>query len=241
VPAPTPAYFFRHIYPGIETIQSSFNLPRHRHMRSYASIVVAGTFEESGYIGRIHATEGDVLIHPELDCHANQKVPAGLRLIRLDWSYSKPSGGFYHLRNALDDLAKTAEKDPRDAAQLLEDALSHKQASPGGVKNDWPDLLAEALTEDSSLSISEWAQSNQLAPQTVSRGFSAAYGVAPQVFRAEFRARAAWLRVTRSSDCLCQIAAEIGFADQAHMTRWIHRITGAPPGAWRRRHVAAAG
>lgn len=210
-------------------------------MRAYASVIVAGTLVESGYIGRIHATEGDVLIHPELDCHANQKVSAGLRLIRLDWSHRKPSGGFYHLRNTLDDLAKTAEKDPRDAAQLLEDALGQKQASPGGVKNDWPDLLAEALAEDSGLSIGEWAQSNQLAQQTVSRGFSAAYGVAPEVFRAESRARAAWLRVTRSSDCLCQIAADIGFADQAHMTRWIHRITGAPPGAWRRGRVSAAG
>lgn len=210
-------------------------------MRAYASVIVAGTLVESGYIGRIHATEGDVLIHPELDCHANQKVSAGLRLIRLDWSHRKPSGGFYHLRNALDDLAKTAEKDPRDAAQLLADVLGQKQASPGGVKNDWPDLLAEALAEDSGLSIGEWAQSNQLAQQTVSRGFSAAYGVAPEVFRAESRARAAWLRVTRSSDCLCQIAADIGFADQAHMTRWIHRITGAPPGAWRRGRVAAGG
>ncbi|MFZ0312222.1 MAG: helix-turn-helix domain-containing protein [Candidatus Korobacteraceae bacterium] len=134
----------------------------------------------------------------------------------------------------MDDLAKTAERDPRDAAQLLEDALSQNQASPDGVKNDWPDLLAEALEQDSDLAIGQWAHSNHLAQQTVSRGFFAAYGVAPEVFRAESRARAAWLRLIRGSDCLCQIAVESGFADQAHMTRWIHRITGAPPGAWRK-------
>jgi AraC-like DNA-binding protein len=203
-------------------------------MRAYASIIVDGTLVESGYIGRIHATEGDVLIHPELDCHANRKVCAGLRLIRLDWSHRKPAAGLYHLRNELDDIARTAEKDPRDAAQLLEDALSQNQASPDGVKNDWPDLLAEALARNGCLAIGEWAQSNHLAQQTVSRGFSAAYGVAPEVFRAESRARAAWLRITRGSDCLCRIAAESGFADQAHMTRWIHRITGATPGAWRK-------
>ncbi|HKD86339.1 MAG TPA: helix-turn-helix domain-containing protein [Terriglobales bacterium] len=233
MPVTTPTNFFRRITPGIETVQSTFSLPRHRHMHAYASVVVAGSFVESGYIGRIHATEGDVLIHPELDCHANRRVSAGLRLIRLDWSHRKPSSGFYRLGNELDDLAKTAEKDPRDAAQLLEDALHQNQPSPGGVKDDWPDLLAEALTQDSSLAIGEWAHSNHLAQQTVSRGFSAVYGVAPEVFRAEARARTAWLRVTHGSDCLCQIAAESGFADQAHMTRWIHRITGAPPGAWR--------
>jgi AraC-like DNA-binding protein len=206
-------------------------------MHAYASIVVAGNLVESGYIGRIHAMEGDVLIHPELDCHANRKVLAGLRLIRLDWSHRKPAAGFYRLRNELDDLARTAEKDPREATQLLEDALSQSQASPGGVKNDWPDLLAEALAQDSCLAIGEWAQANHLAQQTVSRGFSAAYGVAPEVFRAESRAREAWLRVTKGSGCLCQIAVESGFADQAHMTRWIHRITGAPPGAWRKARV----
>ena len=209
-------------------------------MHAYASIVVAGSFLESGYIGRIHATEGNVLIHPELDCHANRKVPAGLRLIRLDWSRRKPASGFYRLRNELDDLARTAERDPRDAVQMLEDALSQNQASPTGVKKDWPDLLAEALAQDSCLAIGEWARTIGLAQQTVSRGFFAAYGVAPEVFRAESRARAAWLRVTRGSDCLCQIAAESGFADQAHMTRWIRRITGAPPGAWRKALVPAS-
>ena len=203
-------------------------------MRAYATIVVAGTLDESGYIGRIHATEGDVLIHPELDCHANRKVFAGLRLIRLDWSHRRPAAGFYRLSNELDDLARAAEKDPEAAARLLEEALSRGQDSPGGVKNDWPDVLAEALAQNRCLSIGAWARSNRLAQQTVSRGFAAAYGVAPEVFRAESRARSAWLRVTRGADCLCRIAAESGFADQAHMTRWVHRVTGAPPGAWRK-------
>ena len=75
---------------------------------------------------------------------------------------------------------------------------------------------------------------NGLARETVSRGFAAAYGATPSVLRAELRARFAWLRITRGSDGLCNIAADTGFADQAHMTRWIHRITGAPPAAWRR-------
>ncbi|MGH9823856.1 MAG: helix-turn-helix domain-containing protein, partial [Blastocatellia bacterium] len=42
------------------------------------------------------------------------------------------------------------------------------------------------------------------------------------------------LRLIRKSDSLSTVAAETGFADQAHMCRWIRRITGATPGAWRR-------
>ena len=227
---------FRRITPGIETLHSSFSLPRHRHLRGYATVVLAGTFEESGYIGRIRARAGDVLIHPALDCHGNQTVSAGVKLIRLDWHRGDGEAGLYHL-DEVDAFARAAEKDVAIAKRLLKKAIRKGCSLSPNQKHDWPDLLAEALAQDSSLEIGAWAETKGLARETVSRGFSAAYGIAPVVFRAELRARAAWLRVTRCSDGLCMIAADTGFADQAHMTRWIHRITGATPAAWRREAV----
>jgi AraC-like DNA-binding protein len=224
---------FRRVTPGIEFFRSTFSLPRHRHLLAYATVVLAGSFEESGYVGRIRATAGDVLIHPTLDCHANHVVSAGLKLIRLNWSDTNGTGGFYRLDD-LDLLAKIAEKNAGDAALLLEHTLRTKSPVPSIRANDWPDLLATALTDHSSTAIGAWAETNGLAAETVSRGFTAAYGIAPAVFRAELRARTAWLRVTRGCDALCTIAAETGFADQAHMTRWVHRTTGAPPAVWRR-------
>ncbi len=210
-------------------------------MRAYATVVLAGSFEESGYAGRIRATAGDVLIHSALDCHANQRVCAGVRLIRLDWCDTKGAGGVYHLPE-VDGLAITAEKDVGDAVLLLEEALSKGCATSAGTKNDWPDMLAAALARNASMPIGRWAQANDLTRETESRGFVAAYGITPEVFRAELRTRAAWLRVTRGSDCLCRIAAETGFADQAHMTRWIHRITGAHlgPGAGKHAYLRLA-
>ena len=224
---------FRRITPGIDNLLSSFSLPRHRHLHGYATIVLAGSFEESGYIGRIRATAGDVLIHPALDCHANHRVNAGVRLIRLDWPDTKIAGGLYRL-DQVDELARATDQAVRDAVLLLEEILLTARAASPGTRNDWPDMLATALTRNSSLPIGAWAEANDLTRETVSRGFTAAYGIPPEVFRAELRTRAAWLRVTRGSDCLCKIAADTGFADQAHMTRWISRVTGAPPGAWRR-------
>jgi AraC-like DNA-binding protein len=224
---------FRCITPGIETLPDNFSLPRHRHLRAYATVVLAGSFEESGYVGRVRATAGDVLIHPTLDCHANQMVSAGVKLLRLNWADTSGAGGLYRL-NEVDALARTAEKDVGDAALLLEQALTKRSSPPPGKRNDWPDLLAADLAQNSSIEIGAWAEAKGLARETVSRGFAAAYGIAPAIFRAELRARAAWLRVTRGSDYLCTIAAETGFADQAHMTRWIHRLTGASPAVWRR-------
>jgi AraC-like DNA-binding protein len=229
----TESPLFRRITPGIDTLHSIFRLPRHRHLRAYATVVLAGTFEESGYIGRIRATAGDVLIHPTLDCHANHMVSAGVKLIRLEWPDVKVSGGLYRL-NEIDDLARTAEKDLNEATLFLEYALGKTCNSTPGRSNDWPDLLAADLVRNTSMAIGDWAELNGLARETVCRGFAGAYGIAPSAFRAELRARAAWLRVIRGSDGLCAIAAETGFADQAHMTRWIRRITGAPPALWRR-------
>jgi AraC-like DNA-binding protein len=230
--APAEESFFRRVTPGIETLRSSFSLPRHRHLHAYATVVLSGSFEESGYVGRLRATAGDVLIHPALDCHANRMISAGVKLIRLEWPGAETTGGLYRLHD-VDAIARAAERDVAQASLLLQEALRKRHPLPPGTRNDWPDLLAGVLARDASTEIGSWAGAQGLAPETVSRGFAAAYGIAPAAFRAELRARSAWLRITRGSGALCDIAAETGFADQAHMTRWVHRVTGAPPVCWR--------
>jgi AraC-like DNA-binding protein len=225
---------FRTIRPGIEMFCSDFSLPRHRHLHPYATVVLAGTLEDSGYNGRIRATAGDILIHPVLDAHGNTTVSAGLKLIRLEWRDQTGVGGLFRL-DGVDILARTAEKSAEDAAILLEDLLREQVTPSPGKANDWPDLLASALAEDSSIEIGEWAEQNNLAPATVSRGFHAAYGIAPAAYRGEVRARNAWLQIRQQSSRLSSIALDTGFSDQAHMTRWVHRISGAPPGEWRKR------
>jgi AraC-like DNA-binding protein len=172
------------------------------------------------------------LIHPALDCHANNLVSSSVRLVRLNWVDRSGNGAFYHL-NDIDEIARVAERDPQGAALLLESYVGTTLPEPFGRRNDWPDLLAKALRHNASLEIGTWAQENDLALETVSRGFKMTYGVPPTIFRAELRARAAWLRITRSLEPLCAVAAKSGFADQSHMTRWIHRISGSPPSVWR--------
>jgi AraC-like DNA-binding protein len=231
---PSTTFNFRTITPGIELMKQDFSLPRHRHLSAYATIVLAGTLEEAGYAGRIQASVGDVLIHPSLDCHVNHKVLAGVRLVRLLWADPFIQSGLYHVDD-LDQLAVASERCPADAALLLSELLRNRATKSPRICNDWPDLLATDLVMNVSTRIGDWARSQQLAPETVSRGFSKAYGVSPEVFKAECRARRAWLRITNGADDLSAVAAETGFADQAHMTHWIRRTTGASPGAWRRK------
>jgi AraC-like DNA-binding protein len=173
-----------------------------------------------------------VLIHPTLDCHQNLMVSAGVKLIRLCWRDTTGIGGLFYLDD-VDELARAVEKDVREALRLLESALRKQRRHSPGQRNDWPDLLLTHISADASAQIGEWAESNGLSRETVSRGFEATYGVQLSALRAELRTRSAWLRITRGSDGLSGIAADTGFADQAHMTRWIRRVTGKSPSAWR--------
>src|SRR5208282_2806868 len=104
-------------------------------------------FEESGYNGRIRATAGDVLIHSALDCHANQMISAGVKLIRLDWSDTDVTGGLFRL-DEVDAVARIAERDVTQAAFFLEQALKKRPSLPPGKRNDWPDLLQGVLARN---------------------------------------------------------------------------------------------
>jgi len=68
------------------------------------------------------------------------------------------------------------------------------------------------------------------------RAFTQAYGLAPSDYQRQLRVRAA-RRLLCAGVTPARAAAEAGFADQAHLTRWFRRYYGVTPGAYR----AAAG
>jgi AraC-like DNA-binding protein len=224
--------YFRQIKHGIDFMPEKFTLPRHRHFRPYATVVLSGRFIENGYIGRVCTAPGDVIIHPSLDCHENEMFTNSIRIIRLEWHDSYGAGGLFQIEDA-DAIARAAEKDVTLATALLREELSKRKKITPNRKDDWPDLLAANLRQNVSLELTAWAESHGLALETVSRGFAQAYGVPPKVFRAELRTRNAWVRITRTRDPLSAIAADTGFADQSHMTHWIRSMTGQPPTHWR--------
>jgi len=53
------------------------------------------------------------------------------------------------------------------------------------------------------------------------------------LFSSTIVARAAWGRIAETRAPLADIAYDLGFADQAHMTRAVRWLTGAAPAAWR--------
>jgi AraC-like DNA-binding protein len=68
------------------------------------------------------------------------------------------------------------------------------------------------------------------------RAFRQAYGLSPSDYQRQLRVQTA-RRLLSAGAAPAQVAADAGFADQAHLTRWFRRYYGITPGAYR----AAAG
>jgi len=83
--------------------------------------------------------------------------------------------------------------------------------------------------------VAELAAIAGTSPQHFARAFKRKLGEAPYAYVRRRRLDRARDAVRASDEPLHVIAARLGFADQAHLTRWFRRRFGVPPGALRRR------
>jgi AraC-like DNA-binding protein len=216
----------------IECCCSNASIPRHFHAKAYATVVLAGSFEETGSRGRFRVEPGDVLLHNAFDTHLNRVGKVGAKTLNLPLTDSVPNLAHGRVSD-VDAIVRIAERDPDGAAVCLLDRLQH--VSPR--IDDWPDILACDLASDQNSRLDRWSLAHGLAPETISRGFFAAYGTTPARFRAEARARRALHQIVFTTSPLAEIAACLGFSDQPHMTRAVRELTGMPPRNWRARAI----
>jgi AraC-like DNA-binding protein len=212
-------------------MSSAACLPRHQHVNAYATIVLDGAYDQLAYAGRLRVGTGDVIVQPTFDCHLNRPLTSGVTLLRLAWPHDMSFGGVF--RNVpMDDVVRAARHDVTEAADLLAMFLLDRKPTAPPV-DDWPDLLVTKLRSEPRLAILDWAESVGVSREHLSRRFAADYGLPPVRFRLELRARQAWRDAVNSDAPLALVAQECGFSDQAHMSRSVSWLTGAPPTVWR--------
>src|SRR3546814_2297117 len=129
-----------------------------------------------------------------------------------------------------DRLVRLCERDPVEAVAAL---LGELVPAPADEEDDLPDQLSAALRASASPRIGEWAAARGRSREHVSRRFETLYGVSPAAYRADCQAKRAWRMIVGGGDNLAGIAVEAGYADQAHMTRAVTRLTGMSPRRWR--------
>lgn len=201
----------------------------HRHRTPYATILLSGSYEEAGDAGRVLASAGEVLLHAPFSCHRNRISAARTHVLDLplplDWRRWTPRGKIADP----DRIVRLCERDPAAAVECLLEQLEPVEVSAESTA----DLLAAELREADPPAIAAWARERDMSREHLSRLFRETYGMPASTYRAESQARRAWYGIVGSNDSLAMLAADTGFADQAHMTRAVVRLTGRTPGQWR--------
>ena len=200
---------------------------RHVHRHAYAALVLDGSYEEAGDLGRMRVGAGDVLLHDCFNAHLDRFSPAGAVVLNIPISATLQPG-IARVKD-VDAIVRVAKKDLREAAALLLAELEFVQCR----ETDWPDELATALTRNPSLRLGEWGRMRGISAWALSRGFKQVFSVSAASFRARARTRLAWKAIRSTGEGLVTVAARLGFSDQAHMSRCVKAMTGEPPLAWR--------
>ncbi|MGH2811401.1 MAG: helix-turn-helix domain-containing protein, partial [Actinomycetota bacterium] len=132
------------------------------------------------------------------------------------------------------------EADPRVAAlagRLLE---GQRAASPGPTRpgtavrhRRLADQVREALAEAADLGLGDVARITGVSVYHLSRTFRAVTGLTLSRYRIRLRARQALERLAEGERDLAGLAADLGFSDQAHLTRTLRLETNVTPGRLR--------
>jgi AraC-like DNA-binding protein len=211
-------------------LPAAADIARHRHREPYATLVLTGAYEEAGDAGRIAAQAGEVLLHGPFSAHRDRISAKRTIVLDLPLPFD---GRDWPARARIADpdwIVRLAERDPVEAVAALLGGLALMSASE---EEDLSDQLSAALRTSASPRIGEWAAARGRSREHVSRGFERRYGVSPVAYRADCQAKRAWRMIVVSDDSLAGIAVEAGYADQAHMTRAVTRLTGTSPRRWR--------
>jgi AraC-like DNA-binding protein len=147
-------------------------------------------------------------------------------------------------RLLLASVAAGGDADVADAAVAIAAAVLEEPA-PARVAAGRPRTAAERrrvvaearelLVERPGASVFELSHQVAVSPHHLSRVFRAETGETVSRYRNRLRVRLALERIADGETCLARLAADLGFSDQAHLSRVVRNEVGFPPSSLRTR------
>lgn len=213
----------------------------HKHDRAQISLLLAGGYVEESEQGHARAEGPSLSRKPGGFEHQNRFGAAGALILSLNLD-TTPAATRYFMAGGPEGLAGGALRrlanDSSAIAALAErvpPGLPPMAAPPG----PWLAAAHDRLLTESGLNVGVLARTQGMHPVRFARLFREAFAQSPTGARQNRRAARAVDRLLRSGTPLAEIAAAEGFADQAHLSRVISRMTGWSPGRLRRLFAGA--
>lgn len=202
---------------------SGEQIARHRHSEAYAALVLDGEYDELSADGRYSCTRGILTIHPSWHQHADEIGKSGATI--LNWPMSHVDGLRSVRVTDIDALERLARSCPIKAANAaIEEAELVDPISPA----PWLESLTALLATGSTAEIKDLAAVCGVSTEHATRACKKWFGSSPGALRRELRMQCAITKLqggARPAD----VAADMGFSDQPHMTRLLKRATGLTP------------
>jgi AraC-like DNA-binding protein len=135
------------------------------------------------------------------------------------------------------ELAPAVDAPPDARIAVVEVFLRRRLRTPDPDAVLAGEVVAALLAAGPDARVAAVAAAHGLSPRTLQRLFRRHVGVSPKAVLTRHRQQAAAERVaTGEPPAWAELAQELGYADQAHLTRDFRSATGRPPG----RYAAAA-
>ncbi|HYJ08843.1 MAG TPA: helix-turn-helix transcriptional regulator [Polyangiaceae bacterium] len=134
--------------------------------------------------------------------------------------------------------------DPRNLDRVhadLADAATSFVERWCGARADWLEpALGELQRRRGNVPVAELARGVGVTERTLHRGFVEWVGASPKLLSRTLRSRAA-VELACGTEALVEVAAELGYADQAHLSRELRELWGVTPAGVRRRLAGPGG
>lgn len=209
----------------------------HRHVQAQRSLLLAGGYAEDSEAGRREVEGRTLSIKPAWFEHEDQFGDAGALILSVQHKSGDSPLRDYSLspwRLSTSSQVMRGEDVVGDMESVDDLAGPARHVLSSTPPPPWLREARQRLLDQPELPVATLAQALGRHPVYLARQFRSAFGRPPSQVRQDDRTARAVEYVVRSSRPLADIAFDVGFSDQAHMTRVLKLATGWTPGELRR-------
>ena len=208
----------------------------HRHEQVQRSLLLAGSYVEDSEAGRREVHCRTLSIKPAGFEHEDGFGRAGALILSVQHEAGDGGASDYHLSawpRSVPPQAMTVGEGGGHASGCPCPDTKRSAHIPSSAR-PWLIEARQRLLQQPQMAVTTLARTLGKHPVHLARQFRTTFGETPSEVRQHDRSARAIDQIVRSSRTLSDIAFDVGFSDQAHMTRALKAMTGWTPADLRR-------